>query len=66
MLTREEIKARLLEHRPNICNDLRADESEEFKNFTDEECLDLLIQPLLMERDRIVNEYRERLDRRFK
>ena len=40
MLTREEIKARLLEHRPNICNDLRADESEEFKNFTDEECLD--------------------------
>ena len=32
MLTREEIKARLLEHRPNICNDLRADESEEFKN----------------------------------
>ena len=39
MLTREEIKARLLEHRPNICNDLRADESEEFKNFTDEELM---------------------------
>ena len=37
---REEIKRRLLEHRPNICNVLREDESGEYKNYTDEECLD--------------------------
>ena len=39
MQTREEIKAILLEKMPNFCNDLRESDWE-YKNFTDEECLD--------------------------
>ena len=40
MQTREEIKAILLEKMPNFCNDLRESDCGEYKNYTDEECLD--------------------------
>ena len=40
MKTREEIKAIVLERKPNFCNDLRESDCGEYKNYTDEECLD--------------------------
>jgi hypothetical protein len=41
----EKVKAWILKKQPNICNKLRADETGEFKNFTDEECLNFLVKP---------------------
>ena len=40
MNTREIAKAMMSETNPNFCNDLRACETGECKNYTDEECLD--------------------------
>ena len=40
MNKREKAKAMMLKTNPNFCNDLRAVENGEFKNHTDEECLD--------------------------
>jgi len=38
----EAMKAVLKEQQPNFCNKMRAYETGEFKNFTDEECYEFM------------------------